>query len=233
MEDESYCIDRDEIEGVLSARAYAYALFQAVFGGDPCETTLGFCASSETREVMEFFLRDGGPGDRDALGAFLGSVAATADALPALEGEYMRLFVGPQSLPVVPWESAFLAGDRVLFTEATLEVRNAYRRGGFMPAGYPHVADDHIALELGFLASVGRKAAEALAAGEEGVAVEALEAAIGFLDAHLLRWCDAYAKSLAQEDRTGFYGAAANLMSGFARRDREMAEEIVRAIAAG
>lgn len=52
------------------------------------------------------------------------------DTFDALQGDHIRLFIGPAKVLVAPWESVYFNKERLTFQEQTLEVRGWYRRFG-------------------------------------------------------------------------------------------------------
>src|SRR3972149_6655669 len=75
-----------------------------------------------------------------------------------LQEDYSRLFIGPGKVIAPPWESVFFNEARQTFQEQTLQVRNWYRRFGLEPEKIYHEPDDHIGLELTFLAHLANQA---------------------------------------------------------------------------
>jgi len=72
--------------------------------------------------------------------------------LAGLKWDYRRLFVGPDRLKAYPWESVYLGKDHILFDEQTIAVRQLYRRFGLQTARQRREPEDHIGLELAFMA---------------------------------------------------------------------------------
>ncbi|HSO27591.1 MAG TPA: molecular chaperone TorD family protein, partial [Anaerolineales bacterium] len=85
----------------------------------------------------------------------------------ALEGDYNRLFVGPAKVLAPPWESVYLTKERLIFQEQTLQVRGWFRRFGLEVENLYHEPDDHIGLELLFLAHLAELSVAALEEGEQ------------------------------------------------------------------
>lgn len=163
----------EDLSVILIGRAALYRCFQAVFGGEPAPEVVEPFANGNFRTVLQEYVRRGeaiaGSCLTDECGSRLDSLLDSAEkgVLPArvaskvdsadsgamnqLEVAYGRLFVGPGTIEAAPWESVYLDGDGTLFRPSTLEVRKAYVGQGFIPRNYPHVADDHIGLELDFM----------------------------------------------------------------------------------
>ena len=207
----------DELE-VQSARRYLYALGQLLLGSEPTAERLASLDASLIDEACAICGLADDAGLADALAA-LGEDVEAARAL------YTRLLIGPVTPAATPWESTYRSHSKALFRQETLDVRNAYRAQGLLPQSYPKVADDHIAIELGFLAALAERMVEGLQAGDaEGVEV-AREASRAFVDEHLSRWAAAYADDLAAEAPDSAYAAAARLMAELAARDAALLGE--------
>ena len=201
----------DRLMEEWSAKRFVYTLGQALLGGEPTAETLAGADGELISEASEIL----------GLANDCGVAAAVKRASEDLEhtaAQYVRLFIGPNELKAKPWESTYLTKSKTLFSRETLEVRNAYRAQGFLPAQYPRVADDHIALECGFMAQLCGRAIEALNAGGEAQYVDASRAAQAFLQEHLLRWVDDYAADLAAAAPDTLFACVANLVSEVAHR---------------
>lgn len=106
----------------------------------------------------------------------------------ALLDDYQRLFVGPGHLLAPPYESVHRTRDRLLFDTPTFQVRAAYNEFGMRAPRFGREPDDHLGLELSFLAHLCNVALDALE-HEDGDGLErALNAQKRFLTDHLLCW---------------------------------------------
>lgn len=128
--------------------------------------------------------------------------------------DYTRLFIGPGQVLAPPWESVFVEKGRMIFQNATLGVRDWYRRNGLQSVKLYKEPDDHIGLELTFLAHL---AGEALAALEKGddVSFEAANSAQrSFLLEHVLTWAPVWCDQVDVYTRTNFYRGVALVVKG-------------------
>ena len=149
------------------------------------------------------------------------------EIVTAARTEYAHVFLGPGALPSSPWESVHITGKNLLFQPQTLNVRDSYRSAGFLPMRYPAVADDHIALELDFLANVATKARNSFDENDRAACIQSLSIHRQFLDDHLLVWIDEYRNELAQDGMSDFYAAASSLAAAIAKRDRSLLDELL------
>ena len=95
------------------------------------------------------------------------SQAGLADqAFDAVQSDYTHLFVGPGKVDAPPWESVYFHDEEMLFQEETLHVREWYARFGLQAELLHSEPDDHIGLELAFLAHLAGQAVSACEKGE-------------------------------------------------------------------
>lgn len=135
-------------------------------------------------------------------------------AFDDLRADYTRLFIGPGKVIAPPWESVYSNEERLTFQEQTLQVRAWYRRFGLEAERLHNEPDDHIGLELSFLAHLAQLALAALERQDRPAVDELLKAQRRFLSEHLLRWTPAWCDQVAQHARTDFFRGIALLTKG-------------------
>lgn len=219
-------IDRNEAaELLLVNRNFLYQLLYKAFGREPDRALLNLLTAAHTGE--SFALLGG-----ETLGkvpAYLESLRGEAEApdyIEHLRDEYTRLFVGPMEMDAPPWESIYLGEEGMLFQESTLKVRECYRRFGLLPEEYPRVADDSLALELGFMAELARRSAAVFESGDTDTLELTLRGARDFLTEHLLLWVPKLAERL---DKAGgrFYPRLAHILDRFLKKDLETVNDLL------
>lgn len=241
---------RETIELSLSARPAIYGVLQAFFGREPQAEVVASLASPEFLQVAAMFFECGPSTARaagvdtvsasvaveeaaESLESRVAALQAAAracveggeDALDALDSAYTRLFVGPRCPEAAPWESAYVGDEGLLFQPSTLAVRKAYVSQGLIPSRYPRIADDHLAIELGFLASLGQRAADAYREGDADGFVDAVTASREFLDEHLRRWLPPFCEALDRASSGPLYREAAWMLDAFIQADAAFLEE--------
>jgi TorA maturation chaperone TorD len=179
-----------QAEEVARARADTYRLL-----GRLCLAELDARLLAALRETAEF-----GP-------ALAGD---DAPLLSRLRAEYVRLFL----VNAVPYESLYLDEQMLLNTAATVAVVEAYRNGGYSPAGQVG-APDHVGLELAFVGHLALAEAESLALGDAQVVLASRERQRLFLAEHLGCWAPVWATSLGRLAREPFYRALAGVVRDF------------------
>lgn len=127
-----------------------------------------------------------------------------------LQVEYTRLFIGPLDPKVHPYASCYLSANPSVMGEETLAVREAYARSGLVVERLNSLPDDHLGVELEFLFSLTRAAADA----------EDDETAAGFLDERqefhrrrVAAWTNRVADGIARESPSSFFRAAGMLLA--------------------
>ena len=100
-----------------------------------------------------------------------------------------------------PCESVWRDEDGLMLQQPTFDVRDFFRRNRLAAANWREMSDDHIALELEFLAALL----------ERSDAAEALR----FLDKHIMIWVPAFAQAVESRAATTFYRALAGLTSEY------------------
>ena len=223
---------REAAELLLANRLYLYSLLHKSFGREP-DAELLTLLSAETA-VNAFALLSAEKGDvLDRIGPFLESVRGKADDSAFLEdvkAEYMHLFVGPDKLVAPPWESVYRGEDGMLFQKVTLEVREIYRGFGLLPEGYPHVADDSLALELAFMAKLAERALEDLHNEDEVGLCRLIESSEEFLSRHLLLWIPKFLERMHKAQTQVLYPQLCVVLDAFLKRDRDTLQELRSAL---
>ncbi len=128
--------------------------------------------------------------------------------------DYTRLFIGPGKLIAAPWESVYFDEERLTFQEQTLDVRNWYRRFGLEAERKYHEPDDHIGLELLFLAHLATLGLRALEEKDNARFEELKEAQREFLQKHPGAWVLTWCGLVEANARTDLYKGVAYLIQG-------------------
>jgi len=129
----------------------------------------------------------------------------TDAAFAAIVADYTRLFIGPGEVLAPPWESVYFNEERLTFQEETLQARSWFRRHGLESVKLKNEPDDHVGLELAFLAHVAGLGLSALEQKDETAFRQALEAQEQFFSEHLLRWVVPWSNLVLEYTQTDFY----------------------------
>lgn len=136
------------------------------------------------------------------------------EAFDALRIDHTRLFLGPGKVLAAPWESVHFTEERLVFQQQTLQVRGWYSRFGLEVVKLHQEPDDHIGLELEFLAHLAKLGLQAIETGNSKRFDELLDAQRKFLTEHLLKWSPIWYGLVMQHARTDFYRGVAHLTNG-------------------
>lgn len=155
-----------------------------------------------------------------------------ADTAQALAVEHTRLFGGLRSGEGLapPYESVHRESQ--LLGDTTLAVVRAYADSGFgtiFPSAGPQ---DHIGVELRFIALAAHEEMQAWLSKGRDAAIAALERQQAFLESHLLMWAPAYGRALASQARTPLYAALGVLTETVLTDDRKLVQELLSELAA-
>ncbi len=107
--------------------------------------------------------------------------------------EYMRLLVGVGETLASPWASVYLDRDGLLFGDETLRVRAELRRHGQELKEKHHEPDDHLGIELEFVASLLER--------------DEVAEAQRFARERMATWVHAWNADVQENSRCGYYRA--------------------------
>ena len=223
---------KEAVELLLSNRLFLYSLMHKLFGREPDEELLNILTDEHTGEAFGL-LSEEEKDIMDRTAVFLSEIREEKQNPAFLEeakDEYTRLFIGPVSLVAPPWESVYGQKDAMLFQESTLEVRNTYRQYGLIPEGYPHVADDSLALELHFMALLAQRGLDAFYAGKNDDLTADLTGSSDFLKKHLLVWVPKFLERMKGAKTNILYPQMCLVLDEFLRKDAETVKEVLQAM---
>lgn len=141
------------------------------------------------------------------------------NAADELAVDYASVFLAAGSADgsaAIPCESVYTSPARIYMQDAWEDVCREYEKHGLGKSeGFDDLMEDHLALELEFMAFLTEK-------GDN-------DAQLSFLDNHLLNWINAFAGDIDRYARTGFYKAIGRITVGFLQMEREL----ISALASG
>ncbi len=149
----------------------------------------------------------------------------------ALAIEHARLFAGlGASYGAIPPYESLHAGNEPR-EDRVVNVTDAYRDAGLERIGVPAVPQDHLGVELRFMALLCAKESEAWNHGDAEGAPSLLTRERTFLDDHLLRWVPAYCDYIVAEAREPYFAAVARMTADALALDRQNVDDLLRASA--
>ena len=220
--------DKTALEVLLLSRLYFYTLLHKSFGGEPTKELLDVLCGESTKDVLEEY------SDDETIAKLLRYLASIKEKklsdpsfFDAVHDEYVRMFYGfdPDSAPLA--ESAYLSGNGGYFNEVTLSVRDFYRNEGMLPAKYPRVPDDHLSLEMGFMATLANRALQMFRKGDlEAFRIQIMRQR-EFLEQHAVRWTPLFAERVRSGKNTQLYPQLIVAASAFMQVDLGFVAEVI------
>lgn len=204
--------DISEAKQDCLARANIYRLLAGAFAEEPSRAYLEALRSPEsTSALRELTLTF----DADFLAP---SLEQLEDVLAC---EYTALFASPGGC--APTESARLAGR--VQQEPYFAVRREYQLAGFATqVGRFAIFDDHVGVELSFVAALLDRAAAALDRGDHDAYAQVTKTIKRFWATHLGRWVRGYASLVERASQHSFYREMARLLRLFAEEEVTLLE---------
>ncbi len=153
---------------------------------------------------------------REAAAVMQGALGALPDPpdrriLDELAVDYADIYLN-HAIRASPYESVWRDEESLERQLPMFEVREHYRRHGLAAPDWRNRADDHLVLQLHFLAH--------LCSDEE--TDETLGEAARFMDAHLLRWLTLFARRVADHAGTAYFAGVALVTAAYCEHLREL-----------
>jgi TorA maturation chaperone TorD len=197
----------EELRAECLARRNVYRLLAGAFAEEPGRAYLEALRTPETLGALHDL----------GLAFDLDFNNPSAEELEeALACEYTALFASPGGC--TPIESARLTGR--VQQEPYYAVRREYSRAGFqVQKGRFEIFDDHLGVELSFVAALLDQAASALGRDDRVAFVRADKTIKRFWANHLGRWVRGYASLVERAAEHSFYREMARFLRAFAEEE--------------
>jgi TorA maturation chaperone TorD len=153
-------------------------------------------------------------------------------AIGDLARHYAFLFLGVGSENVALCESAYRNEGGLLFQNAYFDILEKYREVGLGKREDFSEPEDHLSLELAYMAHLCRRIISSIETGDDGEAGRYSQYQGSFLKDHLLPWVPPFAKSLSAISPSTFYKALAYLLVGYIKIDFEFLDSLLSAVTA-
>nr|KEP22772.1 hypothetical protein DA06_16345 [Georgenia sp. SUBG003] len=201
---------RDALGPTLDTFAAAFTTLSSLLSAAPPAAVL---ARVRDADLLRDWPLPDHPDSRRGLSLLAESAAAGEDET-LVRRDYNRLFRGPERMKAPPYESVHRSQERLLFERETMQVRAAYAEFGLVAPRLNTEPDDHIGLELGFVATLAVRGMDAIEAGDDVELARVLRGLVAFLDEHLLAWAPHCLTQAAGGSATFFYQGVAALGLG-------------------
>ena len=153
------------------------------------------------------------------------------DPLTDLAVDYAKVFLGAgiykDSGAAYPYESVYTSPERIIMQDARDQVMALYRAKGLGKAETWDFPEDHIALELEFMACLCSETQQAIDRQEGRAALACLREQQDFLTGHLLNWVPAFCADIRKFAGTVFYQAAAQITHGYLDLDHTLLKDMM------
>lgn len=136
--------------------------------------------------------------------------------LDNLAADFAAIYLN-HSYNASPMESVWLDEENLAYQDAMFTIRDIYKSHGVQAENWRMRSEDHMVMQLQFIAMLLRDHAGDMAILEE-IAI--------FLDEHLLRWIDDFAERVASRCDTEFYGLLTLLTAQYLDEIRDLMAEI-------
>lgn len=208
---------------IFSARENVYAHLAKSFYGS--------FVPNELREEINFLidyvalLGDSGRELTTAVGCYCEAAGnIIAENTDSLEFEYNRLFVGPARLIAPPYESVYRTAERLVMGETMFDVKRAYRDLDMEIRNTLREPEDHIAIELEYIAELQKRCLTTLEEHDIHELQRIVVLEITFLEDHLLRWVPEFCQRITEGSRMDFFKALAEVLVLLIKKDHEILE---------
>jgi anaerobic sulfite reductase subunit A len=152
-----------------------------------------------------------------------------ADTLTELAADYAKIFRATgisKKEAALPFEAVYTNAD------ARKHVASVYEAKGLANAHPQHIPEDHIALELEFMALLCHESQEFLAEKKIPALTGCIMDQKEFLKLHLLNWVPAFCADVQKCAGTDFYKAVAKIADGFLRVEKTIVDDLSKQPAA-
>jgi len=142
------------------------------------------------------------------------------EVFKAERAEYHRLFAGVR--PIFPslCESDYRSMLSKKSVDCTLDIRNMYAESGIVFNKLHLEQDDHISIELEFMAILGERMSDDIRVRTSQQTL--IETQIQFLEQHIMKWVPSLAEILCNQARTPIYRILGFILKEFLPYDTAM-----------
>lgn len=218
-----------DLKEFLASRSASYAFLSRAFQQEPTDEMLKTLVDT----VQARPASDANAGD-DVLQTYLHGLKgqdlkAVANELAT---EFAGLFLNTGKNPIYPFESVYTSAEHLMMQRAYDEVLKEYRHAGVNRASDFKEPEDHIALELEFMAILGRKTLESLESDDWATGLASLEKQSNFVNKHLLAWVPRFCQDVERVAQSGFYKGIALITLELVNSEKETLPELLAEVQA-
>ena len=123
--------------------------------------------------------------------------------------------------PAHPYESVYLGKEKVVTQERRNIIVKIYTEEGFQRTEEFNEPEDHVAIELEFMARLCWKMVNMLVAGDIEGAIKRLEVQKKFIENHIGVWIPTFCNDILKSAELDYYKAIAKITRGFLTIDHK------------
>ena len=202
--------DHDALGATLDRFAAAFTALAGLLGAAPDPELVDAVRAAD--QLAQWPVTDDGESLHGR--SLLEESAQAHEDATAVRRDYNLLFFGPDRMIAPPYESVHRSEEHLVFERETMLVRAAYAEFGLAAPRLNREPDDHIGLELGFVATLCVRGMDALDDGDDAELTRLVRGIRSFLADHLLVWAPACLTQAAEGATTHFYQGVAALGLG-------------------
>lgn len=149
---------------------------------------------------------------------------STGEDLEDLAVDYANIFLAAgvaQGSAAFPYESVYVSKTHMLGQEPQSRVAELYAARGFaLRKDLPKSPEDHISMELEYMACLCRELGEE-SSDAEGLLLEQKE----FFKTHLANWIPLFSRDVTKYAQTDFYRAVGKITDGFIQMEQTLLQD--------
>lgn len=214
-----------ELDDILLNRRTFYSLLARIFRTEADDALLG------ALKGVGFPEKTGDPALDAGYAKLRGWLAHPGeDPVTDLAVDYARVFLGAGVSgrdAAYPYESVYTSPEGLVMQDAWEDVCRIYRAHGLERPEKCDVHEDHVAMELDFMATLADDALVALKKEDGPALVAALTTSLEFAKQHLLNWLPGFTRDVKRCAAESFYPAAADITLAFTTLDAGMVESLI------
>jgi len=174
--------------------------------------------NSETgQEFLEAFSTEGMKTEVEAVKSALNRLTLNGKLQLELAADYAQTFLRDHKHSALPYASAFLSQDGLLYQAAHKEMTDLLQQEGLDVDKNLGEPADHIAVQLDYLGNLILRGVET---SDDNEYRKALKKQLGFIDTQLMNWVPLFVKKSATIENAHFYPSLCTLLLSFLRQDR-------------
>lgn len=147
------------------------------------------------------------------------------DVLTELAIDYATVFLGAgiaDGTVAYPYESVYTSPERLIMQDARDKVLALYREKGLDKNEALDIPEDHVGLELEFMAYLCHEAKDAMTLKDWSAVAMSLQMQKDFLEHHLLNWMSAFCDDIQKCSHVDFYKAIGKITYGYLHLDKQI-----------